>query len=227
MFLNTEIDMEHAWFTHNIPDLDSTLFGRKKANLNDSVIVSSNFQFSPKNQKKLSGFLNEFTEAKNQLVLSESPAKLIFKQEDKYDIFFHIFETKDQIQWESKSQVLIVYIEDNAELKDHIDILSQYAAIAVVQGRSNTFRFLIGTKNNYFSDVNCPCFESGLDLIDIGAFSKEFNKASKKINKSTNYLLYFSFECSFAYINLSTIFEKCQSATSLCFRECRSCIKIR
>ena len=183
MLLNAEIDMEHAWFTHNIPDLDSTLFGRKNANLNDSGIVSSSFQFSPKNHKKLSIFLNEFTEAKNQLFLSESPAKLIFKQEDKYDIFFHIFETKDQIQWESKSQVLIVYIEDNAELKEHIDILSQYAAVAVVQGRANTFRFLIGTKNHQFSDFQCPCFESGLDLIDICTFSKEFNKASKKFKK--------------------------------------------
>lgn len=176
--------MECACFTHNISDLDSTLFGRKNGttilNLNDSGVFSSRFQFSPKNQKKLSLFLNEFTEAKNQLALSESPAKLIFKQEDKYDLFFHIFESKDQIQSESKSQVLVVYIEDNAELKDHIDILSQYAAIAVVQGRSNTFRFLIGTKNQQFSDIQSPCFESCLDLIDICAFSKEFNKASKK-----------------------------------------------
>lgn len=185
MLLNAEIDMEHAWFTHNIPDLDSTVFGRKNGatipNLNDCGIVCSNFQFSPKNQKKISSFLNEFTEAKNQMVLSESPAKLIFKQEDKFDIFFHIFESKDQIQWESKSQVLIVYIEDNIDLKDNIDILSQYAAVAVVQGRSNTFRFLIGTKNHQFSDVKGPCFETGLDLVDISAFSKEFNKASKKV----------------------------------------------
>lgn len=185
MILNTEIDMEYACFTHNISDLDSTLFGRKRgsfiSNVNESGIVSSSFQFAPKNQKKLSFFINEFTDAKNQLLLSESPAKLVFKQEGKYDLFYHIFESKDQIHWENKSQLLIVYIEDSIDLKDHESLLSQYAAVAVVQGRANTFRFFIVTKNQQFADLQSQFFESDIDLIDLSSFSKEFNKASKNI----------------------------------------------
>jgi hypothetical protein len=183
MLLNIEIDMEYASFTHNISDLDSTLFGWKSGsiipNVNDSGIVSSNFQFLAKNQKKLSLFINEFTEAKNQLILSESPGKLMFKQEDRFDTFFHVFDSEDQIRWENKSQVLVVYIEDDVDLKKHVDLLSQYSAIATVQGRSNTFRFLIGTKNHPFSDVDSSCFESDIDLIDLGSFTKNFNKARK------------------------------------------------
>lgn len=183
MILNTEIDIDHAYFTHNISDLDSTLFTSKgasiMANANEGSIVSSNFQFSPKNQKKLSYFINEFTEAKNQLVLSESPAKLICKHEDKHDLFFHVFESEEQIQLESKSQILIVYVEDDADLTHYAAILSEYAAVAVVQGRSNAFRFLIGSKRNQFSDVDVPCFESDSDLMDLHNFSKDFNKASK------------------------------------------------
>lgn len=176
--------MEHSCFTHNISDLDSTLFSRKKgsalSNVNENGTVSSSFQFSPKNQKKISKFISEFTETKNQLLLSESPARLMFKQEDKYDILFHIFDSKDQVHWENMSQVLIVYVEDEADLKEHLEFMSQYAAVAIVQGRSNTFRFMIGTKNPKFSDSEGPHFERSADLIDIQSFSKDFFKASKR-----------------------------------------------
>lgn len=183
MIFSTEIDMEHSCFTHNISDLDSTLFSRKKgsilSNVNDNGTVSSCFQFSPKNQKKISKFINEFTEAKNQLLLSESPARLMFRQEDKYDILFHIYDSKEQVQWENMSQVLIVYVEDDVDLKEHTEFMSQYAAVAIVQGRTNTFRFMIGTKNPKFSGFEDPLFERNVDLTDIQTFSKDFFKASK------------------------------------------------
>lgn len=174
--------MEHTCFTHNISDLDSTLFCRKKGSIlstkNENGTVSSSFQFSPKNQKKITKFISEFTETKNQYLLSESPARLIFKQDDKYDVFFHRFESKDQIQWENMSQVLIAYVEDEADLKEHLDFMSQYAAVAIVQGRSNTFRFMIGSKNPQFSDSDEPKFDKSIDLIDIQSFKKDFFKAS-------------------------------------------------
>lgn len=178
--------MEYSHFTNNLNILDSTLFSRKKRSilpsLNENGIVRTNFQFSPKTQKRLSGFINEFIEARNQFLLSESPAKLMFKQEEKWDIFFHTFDKKEQINSENRSQVLIVYVEDEVDLKDHFEFLSNYSAVAVVQGgRSSTFRFMVGTSNPQFSDADAPFFETGQDLVDICLFSKTFYKASNII----------------------------------------------
>lgn len=174
-----EIDMEHTNFTHNISDLDSTLFNRKKRSANENGLVSSSFQFSPKNQKRLSGFLIEFSESKNQFLLSESPAKLFLRQDEKRDIFFHVFDTKDQIQWENKSQILIVYVEDDLDLKEHYQFLSHYSAVAVVQGgRSNTFRYIVGTRNSHFSNLEDWSLESCPDLVDIRTFGNNFYKTS-------------------------------------------------
>lgn len=187
MFFTAEIDLEHSNFTNNISILDSTLFSHKKRSiipsLNEDGIVSTSFQFSPKNQKRLSGFISEFIEARNQFILSESPAKLLFKQEEKWDIFFHVYDTKKQIQSENKSQVLIAYVEDEVDLKDNYDLLSEYSAVAIVQGggRSSTFRFIIGTNRPHISGIDASFYEAGQDLADIRSFMKEFYKASNLI----------------------------------------------
>ena len=89
--------MEHTFYTSNTADLDST-FSIK----NENVTISSNIQFLPKNQKKLSYFINEFFETRNQLLLSESPANLLFKKEDNRDLYYHIFD-KDAFIFAVKS----------------------------------------------------------------------------------------------------------------------------
>lgn len=173
--------MNQALFTHDISNLDSTLFCRKRLStfscITDKNVISSNFKFSPKNQKKLTSFIAEFTEIKNQFILSDSPAKLMFKQENDKDIFFHIFESKELVQWKNKSPVVIIYVEDNINLSDHIEFLSEYSAVAIVQGRLNAFRFLIRTKHLDFSESASPSFETEMDLNDMFTFNRNFHKA--------------------------------------------------
>ena len=100
----------------------------------------SSFQFSPKNQKKLSNFINEFNEAKNQRSTFRITHKIVvFKKDDYKDIFFHVYDSQDQIP-KSRSSILILYLEDENNLKDYIQSLQYYTAVAIVQGRSNNFR---------------------------------------------------------------------------------------
>lgn len=175
--------MEKACFTRNISDLDSTLFSLKKSSNNSKIdedgIVSSCFQFCPKNQKKLVNFLNEFSEAKNQNILSESPAKLIFKQEDRYDVFFHVYEDANQIHKDCKSPIAIVYVEDQVNILAHSEFLADYDTVVIVQGRCNTLRFLLGTRISKLDETVCPVYSSEPELLDIKSFSKIFFKASK------------------------------------------------
>ena len=168
-------EIEQSSKTYNDSDLKSIFFGRELG-----AEIRGSFRFSPKNHKRLPGFISEFSDARNQFLLSESPAKLMFKQEEKWDIFFHIFDSKDQIKSINKSQVLIVHVEEEVDLKEHYNFLSQYTAIAVVQGgRSNSYRFIVGTSNSQFSNFNTSFFEPGRDLENICSFSKDFYRASK------------------------------------------------
>ena len=174
--------MGNSFVTHNTSDFDATLFSSKRqSNItcsDDNGAISSCFQFSPKNPKKLTAFINEFTEARNQFLLSESPAKLLFKKDDYRDIFFHVYDAQDQIPCESRSPILILYLEDDSNVKDYIQSLHEYMAVAIVQGRSNTFRFTIATKNNQFSDLKGIFYETELNLKDINSFLKIFSKSS-------------------------------------------------
>lgn len=195
MLFTADIDMGNSFVTHNTSDFDATLFSSKRRSIipgsDENGAMSSSFQFSPKNQKKLSNFINEFTEAKNQFLLSESPAKLLFKKDDYKDIFFHVYDSQDQIPWESRSSILILYLEDENNLKDYIQSLQYYTAVAIVQGRSNNFRFTIATKNSNFSDWNVSFCETEIDLKDINSFVKDFYKSSNFFIQ--NYYIIFIF----------------------------------
>lgn len=178
--------MGNSFVTHNTSDFDATLFSPKRqSNIPRSEgngTMSSCFQFSPKNQKKISAFINEFTEARNQFLLSESPAKMLFKKDDFKDVFFHVYESSDEIFWESRSPILILYLEDEDNLDKYSQLLHEYMAIAIVQGRSNNFRFTIATKSEQFSDLSDIFYETGLDLKDANLFVKDFYKSSNNFN---------------------------------------------
>lgn len=182
MLFTADIDMGNSFVTHNTSDFDATLFSPKRqSNIprsEENVTLNSCFQFSPKNQKKLSAFINEFTEARNQFLLSESPAKMLYKKDDYKDVFFHVYESHDQIILESRSPILILYLEDENDLKEYSQALQNYMAVAIVQGRSNTFRFTIATKNTQFSDLHGSFYETSLDLKGANSFIKDFYKSS-------------------------------------------------
>lgn len=179
MLFSADIDMGNSFVTHNTSDFDGTLFSPKRqSNIHENGTLNSCFQFSPKNQKKLSAFINEFTEARNQFLLFESPAKMVYKKDDYKDVFFHVYESHDHIIWESRSPILILYLEDEDDLKEYSRTLQDYMAVAIVQGRSNTFRFTIATQNTQFSDLNESFYETGLDLKGAHLFFKDFYKSS-------------------------------------------------
>ena len=182
MFFTADIDIGNSFVTHNISDFDATLFSPKRRShvpLSDEHgTLSSCFQFAPKNQKKLLAFIGEFTDARNQFLLKESPAKMLFKKDDYKDVFFHVYESQDQILYENRSPILILYLEDEDNLKYFSQLMSYYVAVAIVQGRSNAFRFTIATKNNQFSNLNDIFYEPGLDLKESNSFIKDFYKSS-------------------------------------------------
>lgn len=169
--------MEHTFYTSNTADLDST-FSIK----NENVTISSNIQFLPKNQKKLSYFINEFFETRNQLLLSESPANLLFKKEDNRDLYYHIFDKDAFISWENRSQVLLVYLEGEVDLKNYSEHISQYASVILVQGRLGSFRTVILTKSQRFSMLDEECFDFECSFMNNSDFSRHLMKSSKNFN---------------------------------------------
>lgn len=177
MYFTVEIDMDYACFTNNLSELDSGLFGRKKSSscLLNETSINSSFQFLPKNQKKLSAFINEFTEARNQYILSESPAALLFRRDEGRDMFYHVFTADQFAAWESKSPVAIVYTEEGADIASHLGYLSGYEAVAVVQSRMNGFRFCVRHRNVAFHAGSC--FEAKAELQPLHLFSRDFGKA--------------------------------------------------
>jgi hypothetical protein len=200
MLFTADIDMGNSFVTHNISDFDATLFSPKRQSSipykKEKGTMSSCFQFLPKNQKKLPQFIKEFTEARNQFLLSESSAKMLFKKDDNKDVFFHIYESHNQIMWESRSPILILYLEDEDNLKEYSQLLHEYIAVAIVQGRSNNFRFTIATKNNHFSDLNDIFYEIDLDLKDVNSFIKYFYKSSNHLKSQIKSLICLFFSIS-------------------------------
>lgn len=211
MFFTVEFDIANSYVTHNTSDFDATFFSPKRqsnaSNCDNNMTLSSCFQFSPKNEKKISAFINEFTDARNQYLLSELSAKLIFKKDDYKDIFFHVYKFQDQINFESMSPILILYVEDEDKIENFLDLIQEYQVVAIVQGHCNNFRFTIATKNSQFSDLKDNFFETELDLKDTISFIKDFYKSSKTF-KLFYFIYYFSFERSTINIQLSTSFEK-------------------
>lgn len=186
MYFSSEIDIDHALFTNNLSEIDSALFGKNRTTPSTSLssntgTISTNYKFLPKNQKKLTPFLSEFAEARSQFILSESPAKLRKRQLDGRDLSYHIFNSQDYEDWENKSRVAIVYTEEdegtnlNNFLSNH---LADYTAVAIVQQKSNKFRFCLRTKNS-LNLADRKFIQTSTDLKSIDQFMKEFHSASK------------------------------------------------
>ena len=150
--------MEQACFTLNRSDLDS-------------LNLSNSLRFLPKNQKRTTSFFHEFTEARNQLLLSESPAKLLFQRtgDDNRDLLYHVFSRVQFEAWNQNSQspVAIVYVEEDEEVQfeAYMGLLSEYAAVAIIQGRQQTYRFCIRTRSTHFSKTEMT--ESHLQTLPV------------------------------------------------------------
>lgn len=180
-YFNADIDMEQACFTLNRSDIDSSLIGLKKSNsclLNEAFISNSSLRFLPKNQRKISSFFNDFTEARNQFILSESPAKLLFQRDDGRDIFYHAFNRAQFESWNSKSPVAVIFLEEDNEIdfESYMGLLGDYQAVAIIQGRQQKYRFCIRSRKTQFNQSGEEC---QLHLHNLNAFIGTFKKAGK------------------------------------------------
>jgi hypothetical protein len=142
----------------------------------DGFGLRSSYQFAPKNAKRLRGFLNDFTEARNQHLLSESPALLRFKRVDDRDVHFHTFSSDDFMGWEHRSPIAIVFAEDGVnDVIERLGLFEEYHAVAVVQSRLGGYRFCIRTKSG--CDSGAELCERSSNLESLSAFQKAFNRA--------------------------------------------------
>lgn len=178
--------MEEACFTLNRTDIDSSLLGLKRSTSRLSsaepaaTYVNNNLRFLPKNQKKFSAFYNEFTEARNQFILSESPAKLFFQRDDHRDIFYHLFNREEFEAWTNRSPVAILFLEEGHEVpfEGFMSFLAEYEAVAIVQARGSTFRFCVRTRDAKFQEAKQE--STAQHLRALSQFIQYFKKSGNR-----------------------------------------------
>ena len=174
--------MEQACFTLNRADIDSSLLGLKRSSsglLNEAAYINSSLRFLPKNQKKFSAFYNEFTEARNQFILSESPAQLLFQRDDGRDIFYHLFSRGDFENWTGRSPIAVLFLEEESEVPfdSYMSFLADYEAVSIVQARGQKYRFCIRTRDTKFNGSDLD--DAQLHLQSLSQFNSLFKKSGK------------------------------------------------
>ncbi len=181
---NAEIDMEQACFTLNRADIDGSLLGLKKSAsglLNEAAYINNHLRFLPKNQKKFAAFYNEFMEARNQFILSESPAQLLFQRDEERDMFYHLFNQGDFESWTGRSPVAVLFLEEESDelaFDAYMNYLAEYEAIAIVQARAHKYRYCIRTRDLKFTRHE-TIDDSQLHLQSLSRFLSNFKRSGK------------------------------------------------
>jgi hypothetical protein len=188
--------MEHACFTLNRGDIDSSLLGLKKSSsglLTEAAYINNNLRFLPKNQKKFSTFYTEFTEARNQFILSESPAQLLCERNDGRDIFYHLFNQSDFETWTGRSPIAVLFLEEESEVsfESFMSFLADYEAVAIVQARNQKYRFCIRTRDAKFNGHEMEEYQLHLQsLPQIISLFKKTGKQKRQKKKKVKHDFY-------------------------------------
>lgn len=230
-FFNADIDMEQACFTLNRADIDGSLIGLKKSNSgllnNEAFISNSSLRFLPKNQRKISAFFKEFTEARNQFILSASPAKLLFQRDDGRDIFYHAFNRTEFEAWTSKSPVAVIFLEEGNEIgfESYMSSLGEYEAVAIVQGRQQKYRFCVRSRKTQFKQSTEDCCQ--LHLQNLNTFITNLKKSGKKGLVFYLTLTLSSLQCPLDAYPLPSPLQDGPAATTLCPGKCHDSLQKR